>query len=387
MQNWQVSLNDAPRGRLRFVAICGILLVGANLLGANPYVDPDALTIEIQWALGLGVLALTLADYLTPAARRAWRHRAILVTASVLIAVGSAEAGARWLYRHVASSADGGAYFSRQWVRRGYVHRNALGFRERAFSMAKPPGVYRIAVLGDSLTFGNGLRSEERYSDRLQQWLPKRVEVLNFGVGGDNTPQHLNTLRTHVLPANPDFVLLQWFTNDIEGDDVERRPGVWRLMPFATAHHWLSARSALYTVANMRWGEMQIAAGMTRSYGDYLRARAGDPNSDDARREAELLTRIIDECRHRGRSIGIVLFPDLGAEPGERYPYAYLHDRVLELCLRNGVPCLDLRDTFAATRDRRSLWVSQFDHHPSARANEIAALKILEVFGTEWQKP
>ncbi len=119
---------------------------------------------------------------------------------------------------------------------------------------------------------------------------------------------------------------------------------------------------------------------MAGSYADYLKGRAGDPQSADARRDAETLKTIIDEVRSQGRAIGIVLFPDPGPDLGDSYPFAYLHDHVMNVCRETNVPCLDLRKDFAAIPDRRSLWVSPFDHHPSARANEIAAVKILEVF-------
>jgi hypothetical protein len=80
----------------------------------------------------------------------------------------------------------------------------------------------------------------------------------------------------------------------------------------------------------------------------------------------------------------MVLFPDFGEDLGPAYPYAFLHERVLAFCRETGVTCLDLRDTFARVHDRRSLWVSPFDHHPSARANEMAAVRILEAFRAEW---
>ena len=336
--------------------------------------------------VGLVALAISIRLRLSDAAFRAGRNRIILLAVSCAVTALAAEAATRFLFRNVTTGSDNGGFFSLRWARGGHVQTNALGFRERSFSMEKPPGAYRIAVVGDSFTFGNGLEADERYTERLQAWLPHGYEVLNFGAPGANTPQHLHTLRSRVLPANPDFVLLQWFVNDIEGDSVEGRPLIHPLLPSRAAHNWLQAHSALYTVANMRWGEMQVASGMAGSYVDYLKARAGDPQSADARRDAETLKKIIGEVRSQGRAIGIVLFPDPGPDLGESYPFAFLHDHVINVCRESGVPCLDLRQDFAAIPDRRSLWVSPFDHHPSARANEIAAVRILEVFRPYWLK-
>ena len=50
----------------------------------------------------------------------------------------------------------------------------------------------------------------------------------------------------------------------------------WTLVPVRSIHDWLNLHSALYSIANMRWGELQIALGLSPSYADYLRARAGE---------------------------------------------------------------------------------------------------------------
>ena len=185
---------------------------------------------------------------------------------------------------------------------------------------------------------------------------------------------------------NPDFVLLQWFVNDVEGHDLSGRPRTAPLIPMPGLHRWLNANSALYTIANMRWAEAQIMLGKAPSYPEYLTARVADPGGPDARRDAALLHEMVDLSRKSGSEMAIVLFPDPGQDLGEAYPFAFLHERVMGVCQREGIPCIDLRGDFAAVKDRRALWVSPFDNHPSAKANEIAALKILERLQPRWVK-
>ena len=178
--------------------------------------------------VGLVALAISIRLRLSDAEFRAWRNRIILLAVTCAVAALAVEAATRFVFRDVTTGSDNGGFFSLRWARGGHVQTNGDGFRERSFSVTKPAGTYRIVVLGDSFTFGNGLEANERYSDRLQAWLPHGYEVLNFGAPGANTPQHLYTLRARVLPADPDFVLLQWFVNDIEGDSVEGRPLIGR---------------------------------------------------------------------------------------------------------------------------------------------------------------
>ena len=86
--------------------------------------------------------------------------------------------------------------------------------------------------------------------------------MLNFGSPGANTPEHRNLVGSLVPRIHPDFVLLQWYVNDMEDDDVVGRPTFEPLIPIRRLHGWLSDKSALYTVANMRWAEAQMALGM-----------------------------------------------------------------------------------------------------------------------------
>ena len=71
---------------------------------------------------------------------------------------------------------------------------NRDGMRDREFPLAKPPGTFRIACIGDSITFGFGIdHPADTYPQRLESLLnsycgssSQRFEVLNFGVPGYN---------------------------------------------------------------------------------------------------------------------------------------------------------------------------------------------------------
>lgn len=379
-------IRGLPPGRSLVLTATAILLVVADWLPQNGFVDPDR--IELWLAVGLGISAILLAACDRGAIDLvAWRNRAILLSITLIILAIGGEFATRFIFRDVTTSADNGGYFSRRWYRTNAVHENSAGFRGRPFTPVKPAGVYRIAIVGDSFTYGNGVRQEDRYSDLLQGQLPSHVEVLNFGVAGANTPEHRQLIQ-HLLPdVHPDFILVQWFVNDVEGDDTTGRPVFRPLVPLHALHNWLNNASALYTVANMQWAEMQVALGMTTSYGDYLKHRLGDPNSGDSIRDRDLLRDMIANAQQAHVPIGIVLFPDTAGPLDDHYPFAYLHERVLEVCAERGITCLDLRSDFARVKDRHTLWASRLDHHPSARANLIAAERILETYSGVWAAP
>jgi hypothetical protein len=378
------SLRALPAGRALVLIALAALLAAADWLPDNSYVDPDGLEFALTLALGGSAIALTLRARLDAAKIARLRNRALLLLLTIAFAIGMAEPVTRVIFRDVTTSSDNGGYFTRRWFRSGAVQLNGAGFRERAFSAVKPAGAYRIAVVGDSFTWGNGVRQQDRYSDLLQARLPEHIEVLNFGTAGANTPEH-RTLIEHLLAdVHPDFVLLQWYVNDVEDDDSAGRPKFKPLIPIRSVHNWLNDASALYTVANMQWAETQVVFGMTHSYETYLRNRLGDPNSHDSQVDRNVLLDLIALCQRAGVPIGIVLFPDTAADLGEKYPFGYLHERVLDVCRLQNLTCLDLRSDFALVKDRRLLWANRLDHHPSALANEIAAVRIFETYSKQW---
>lgn len=99
---------------------------------------------------------------------------------------------------------------------------NSHGFRDRERTRNKPPGTYRIAVVGDSITEGRHVEMDETFTALLEGKLsgsPKHggesVEALNFGVPGYGTAQEL-LLLDRVWTFEPDLVLLAFFArNDL----------------------------------------------------------------------------------------------------------------------------------------------------------------------------
>jgi hypothetical protein len=97
------------------------------------------------------------------------------------------------------------------------VHVNSRGTRGPEFAVPKPPGTYRILSLGDSKTFGWGLREEETYSKRMERLLQdqadragarQHIEVINGGVIAWSYPQMHHYLREYGMTFQPDMVIL-----------------------------------------------------------------------------------------------------------------------------------------------------------------------------------
>ncbi len=165
-----------------------------------------------------------------------WRAKLLLLGASLLLALTSAEVALRLVgfSSPVFSQTDpvtGRSLWpgARGWQTRegrAYVQINSDGMRDREFSVTKQDRCSRIAVLGDSFAEAMQVKLEDSFPKALERLLnetdsgyARHYEVLNFGVSGYGTGSQLLTLRHKVWKYDPDIVLLAMFTgNDIRNN-------------------------------------------------------------------------------------------------------------------------------------------------------------------------
>lgn len=313
----------------------------------------------------------------------------LLVTLALLVPFS--EFAVRMVFSDVTTTGGDLSWFERRW-NEGNVRFNRWGYRDREVEQRKRPGTYRILVIGDSFTYAPGVAFGERYTERVQDALrggDRPYEVINAGQPGAETVQHaralLAALRADPYP-DPDFVLVQWYVNDVEGADKRGRDDPAPLWPDRPQHYRLVSRSALYYVLDRQWGALQRTLGRAGSYPDYMRARFGDPRSAESMRASSELRCLLRLAKDNGLDLGVVLFPVLRHPTGDGYPFAFLHERMLDICAQEGVPCLDLRETYSGWEPAdRELWANRFDSHPGPLAHRLAAQRLLERFAGHWQ--
>ena len=98
----------------------------------------------------------------------------------------------------------------------GHFTTNRHGMRDRDYAVAKPPGTFRVALLGSSIDMGWGVGDDETYENRLEDWLnaqaiawglDRRFEVLNFAVAAYGPAQRFATLSRKAAAFDPDLVI------------------------------------------------------------------------------------------------------------------------------------------------------------------------------------
>jgi lysophospholipase L1-like esterase len=259
---------------------------------------------------------------------------------------------------------------------------NALGWRSSPLQREKRPGRFRLLGLGDSVTFGTGVREQHLFLSRLRDALeteaPGRYEVWNLGVMGYNTTHEVALLRHAGLDLDPDLVVLFYVLNDAETQlpkEVRRSLGLEAERPGGGAAARRSPSLLLdHLRARVESRELRRRTiRLTRAW--YLDGSPGWVQVQGALREAAGL------AERRGFGLALVIFPffwELDAD----YPFAGAHDRVAGEAKRLGIPVLDLLDDFRG-RDAEALWVHPSNQHPNEEAHAIAAEALLRFLREE----
>lgn len=96
---------------------------------------------------------------------------------------------------------------------------NSQGLRNRETPLAKPGGVFRAFVSGDSFTEGELIADGNRWSDLLEARFERpgrRFEVINGGIAGSGPMTYAGAFRQIGVRYKPDLWLIMIFPNDLQ---------------------------------------------------------------------------------------------------------------------------------------------------------------------------
>jgi lysophospholipase L1-like esterase len=241
---------------------------------------------------------------------------------------------------------------------------NSHGLRDREYSETKPSNVYRIMMLGDSTTFGWGVRQEDtaaKFLERkLNAHLPPgydKVEVINAGVGNYDTVQEVTYYETRGRAFHPDLVVLVFFINDPEPVPVEKK-GL------------LIDRSYLIAFATNRFDGILRHAGVRPDWKQYYGSLYNDDKPGfQACKKA--LGSLAQSTQREGAKVAVAILPELHQINGDSYPFKAAHQKIKDTLASEHVPVVELIDGLKDHGPEETLWVTPADDHPDAKANDL----------------
>jgi lysophospholipase L1-like esterase len=242
---------------------------------------------------------------------------------------------------------------------------NSAGLRDREYGEKSQQAV-RILMLGDSLTFGWGVQSNDTPAKLIESKLnkatkvPYKFEVINSGVGNYNTAQEVTYFLERGHSFEPDVVVLNYFINDAE--PMPRKKGNFLSNYSYAAVVGLGAYDSLYRsyFGGADWKE-------------YYRGLYGEdaPGWADAKTAIGELAKY---CHERNIKLMLVNYPELHSL--KDYPFNAISSALRDVSENNKIPFLDL---LPSVKDMHpgSLWVSDTDAHPNADANDLFSEQIV----------
>jgi lysophospholipase L1-like esterase len=266
---------------------------------------------------------------------------------------------------------------------------NSRGIRDREYDLPKNPQTYRIVVLGDSYTFGDGIPLEDTYAKQLERQLnsnpaiPRKIEVINFGVNGYNTVQELWRLKDKALDFKPDLIILGYYLNDslnIDLNFLSENRAVQALpygipLPFKD---FLRQHSKIYQVISGSYGRMlqilHLRADKVNRAAEYYRDYYFSLY-EDTFQGWQACQKALIEIQKISRThqipLLVVLFPAL-INLEKNYPFEALHRKITNFLVAKNMAAMDLLPVYSG-RQSISLWANRHNRHPNRQGHAIAA--------------
>ena len=168
-----------------------------------------------------------------------WQN-GIVIVLSLIVALSLAELGFRvtgyeWErgYQRSPSDEQGRGIIYGEEFQTAYTH-SPPGLRRDTPLTPHEPGEIRILMIGDSFTFGLGVRGEDAYPAVVERKLRPAfptVSVLNAGISGTYAAHQAEYLREHWDTLSPDWLVVQIFLGNDFYDSLQNNV----TMPLTTA--------------------------------------------------------------------------------------------------------------------------------------------------------
>jgi hypothetical protein len=280
---------------------------------------------------------------------------------------------------------------------------NSHGYRSPEHALAKPAGVSRVVILGDSFVDGSEVGDEELFTWHLQQSMPG-VEVVNLGVYGYSTAQEAIALEHVAMRYDPDLVVMVTIPNDfygngvnlsyfgpaprfvLDGDSIrlESTRSATATEAFeatnlpAPARAFLHEHSLVYYFLNHLVYQPLIAARIQKRLDEQSKALSGSQQVELYRRIVRRMKRLCDE-----RRVGFAVV--FGYEVSAlRADAPSPNAGVIELLKADGIETFDLYDTLRAAEhsDEPSIYYRE-DIHWNVQGHRVVA-EALRARIEEW---
>ncbi len=195
---------------------------------------------------------------------------------------------------------------------------NAHGYYDHDYAYEKPPGVYRIVIIGDSYVEAAQVPLARSFHKLLERSLNvqaavsagtrPRFQVIALGDSGTGQERHLETLRSEAIKYSPDAVVAALYMNDFCDDSPALRTErtlaqgeITKEFRGLVRHGYLALAFALHRFNEIRRNHIRISPELLQwADPDVERIEAG------RRRSFNAILKAREFCRRRGIAFALV---------------------------------------------------------------------------------
>ena len=241
---------------------------------------------------------------------------------------------------------------------------------------AKPDGVLRIALVGDSVGAGLDLPYEQRFGTLLESVLRDvgmQVEVLNFCVNGYSTVQEARVVETRLDHFDVDVVVLQYCMND---PVVTHTPMAWFVD---------SEPPACFVVDSVRRGARALFGAPSEL--PYVPANVFEtpefweqhyaPDSESWQSVCHGFDRIATWSETNAVPVLVAVVPLVIPQDPTGATSQAFREQAATAARARGLQCIDLQGAFTE-RSREPLQMTPGDvYHPNATGHAVIARSLM----------
>ena len=258
-----------------------------------------------------------------------------------------------------------------------YIRYNKYGYRDYEYNLKKKEGVFRIIVLGDSQTFGHGIKDlNNTWVKKLEKKLIESVgntsiEVLSISGPGWNSDTYLYELFKKSFKFNPDLVILAYYHNDIpfpislNCDSSDRK---------ITPDINIFQSSKLVSFINFRINRLLEKIGEKPRYSDCLNQAYDSIGWEMNKFYLDIMGLSLSIKKIHFMITVIPLIHQLDSN----YPLAGPHKKLKEFSIKRNIEFLDFYEEGFKNLNPSNLKVSKTDHHLNKNAGDIMADVLFE---------
>ena len=269
------------------------------------------------------------------------------------------------------------------WMGKNYII-NSWGHRsDQEYTLEKPKGKFRILVLGDSMTVGQGIENvENTYPKKLEYYLNEKLqlpqfEIINTAGPGWNTDTQLYDLFINGFKFQPDMVFLGYTPNDIPQSVLfSCDAGETVLVSDKGPLKKLLKQSHLYKFVNLKINRLLEKIGNKPKFTDCIKAAYSSIGWDMLK---VYLDAINMACVIRNVKLVIGVIP-LMYQLDDNYPILEVHSKLMGYCKERGIECIDFYEDGFKGLDEKSLITSENDRHLNEDGAEIVARALHKRF-------